>query len=849
MRLSWIRAAALGAAAFIVAPSLARADAIDDIDKKITRLEGEVIQLGKGIKKPDLNTGTRDAASRKLVDAQVAFGLGNYDDAAVMLYDYVAKYKANGSYDEALYYLSESLFKKGDLMASRTYFTQLVREVGPGSKFYQQALERLIELSLKLRDDTDVQTWLDALDNVPDAKKRDSVPYVRGKHAYFTGNFDGAIAYFDKIPTTSSYYFQARYFLGGTHVAKRDFVPALRVYSALLKMAPKNKDDRKVAELTHLAMGRVYYECDTPEQCAVALTAAEKDKVKKEYAKQNLSDEQMNEHYADLRSKKLWSRAIDQYLMISRRSEMFDDALYEIAWVYVKNKKYEEALRALELLALADPDATKMPEVRLLEGNLRIRRAQAASYATEGNSVEEYDKAQQVFDTTKVTFDGPHKELIKIIEERADPRAFMAQVTGRTSDTFDVKATMPEVAADWVRRQPDVERVVAIETDLGVIHDDVAEALQTIDRLDAAMSGASGSNVFPALAAKRSRAIEVLEELTGLRVQLADQLRTLVSRHLSDQQRARLDALSADREAAVRAFKELPNAKLSHGERIAAAREEYTDLDKQASEVAVEIEGTEATRLAIAKYVDDMKKAGHKMPDLALYEKTDKELAAEVAAMQKELDDIRVEATKARDVAGTGDELAAKERELRSNLRRTLDAEYKYVFEVSRSVTFGDRQKIDQIGLLAEKAGRMTGTLDEINVKIDEVVTWGLKDVREALDEEKGRLTAYQREYSDLELESREMGGLVLGAAFGVVRDMFYDILVRTDVGVIDIAWAQREFADKTLKSLDRDKKREQRTLRIEFDQVLREEDAAKQKAHQDAAKKKNEAPDEGGDQ
>ncbi len=837
MRFSWLPAAALGAAAAFLAPAAARADAVDDIGKKITRIDGEVIQLGKGIKKPDLTQGSRDAASRRLVDAQLAFGLGNYDDAAVMLYDFVAKYKNTPSYDEGLYYLAESLFKKGDMYAARTYFTQLVKEVGPSSKFYQQGLERLIELSLKLRDDTDVQAWLDALDNVPEGKRRDSVPYVRGKHAYFTGNYDAAISYFEKIPTTSTYYFQARYFLGGTHVAKRDFVPALRVYSALLKLAPKSKDDRVVAELAHLAMGRIYYECDTPEQCAIGLTAAERDKLAKEYAKLNLSEEQMNEKYADLRQKKLWSRAIDQYLMISRRSENFDDALYEVSWVYVKNKKYEEALRALELLALADPDSTKMPEVRILEGNLRIRRAQAQSYATEGNSVEEYDKAQRVFDTTKLTFDSPHKELIKIIEQRADPRAFMAQVTGRSSDTFDVHATMPEVAAEWVRRQPDVERVVAIETDLGIINDDITEALQTIGRLEAAIAGASGANVFPALASKRSRSIEVLEELTELRFQLMNHMRNLVLRHVSDQQRARMDQLAAERQAAAQAFKELPNAKLSHSERIAAAREEYTELDKQAAEVAVTIENVEATRLAIAKYIDDMKRMGNKLPDLTLYQKTDKELAAEVAAMRTELEQIRREGEMARDVAGTGDDLAKKERELRDRLRRSIEAEHKYMFEVSRSATGDDRRKIDQIALLADKADRLTRTLDEINVKIDEVVTWGLKDVREALDEEKARLTAYQREYHDLELESRELGGEVLGESFGVVRDMFYDLLVRTDVGIIDIAWAQREFADKTLKALDRDKKREQRTLRVDFDQVLREEEEAKAKAHKDKAK------------
>jgi hypothetical protein len=115
--------------------------------------------------------------------------------------------------------------------------------------------------------------------------------------------------------------------------------------------------------------------------------------------------------------------------------------------------------------------------------------------------------------------------------------------------------------------------------------------------------------------------------------------------------------------------------------------------------------------------------------------------------------------------------------------------------------------------------------------------------VRTELASEKAQLAAYKREYIEYEAESRELGGEVLEANFGHVRDTFYDVLVRSDIGVIDVTWAQREFADKTLKQLELDKKRDARTLRIDFDQVLKEEKAAK-----DAAKQQREEEAGGGD-
>ncbi|HUH04903.1 MAG TPA: tetratricopeptide repeat protein, partial [Kofleriaceae bacterium] len=812
-------------------------DPVDKIGEKIVKLESEAQQLSQTIQRPGVKTGDVNKANRRLVDAQVAFGVGNYDDAAVMLYDYVAKYPTSRSYDQALYYLAESLFLKGDLYASRTYYMKLVQDVGTRSKFYQQGLERLIELSLKLRDDDDVQDWLDALDKVPSGQQRDSVPYVRGKFAYFSGNYDEAMTFFKRVKSTSQYGFQARYFYAGAQVAKGDLIGALRTYQGLLRAPPRNDDEKKVIELTHLAMGRVYYECDTPEQCGISLSADEQTKIQKEYERAELDADQLEEKYADFRTKKLWSMSIDRYLRISRLSPLFDEALYEIAWVYVKNKSHEKALRALELLALADPDSSKMPEVRILEGNLRIRRAQVLQYGTTGNSVEEYDRAYTVFDETRKTFKEPHAELVQIIADHRDPRTYMAQVTGRASDTFDVSTTMPEVAAEWLRRQPDVERVVVIETDLGQIRDEIAQAEATINRLELATSASQGVNIFPALADKRARSVEILEQVFDNRIQLMNHEKALILKHASADQKARLEQLSKTRQQAFAELKALPNAEVGYGDRIRLARNEFEELDRTANEVALTVETTEATLVAIVKYLDDRRQQGAKPEELAALEEPIKEVRAEIDAMRLELEAIRRDGTLARDRAGVGDENATRGTTLRARVREAIEAEHQYMVQIASGVSGGDRAKLDQIIALARRANTISETLDGTNERIDATVEAALDEVRGELAAEKAQLAAYKREYLEYEAESRELGGEVLEANFGNVRDTFYDVLVRSDIGVIDVTWAQREFADKTLKQLELDKKRDGRTLRIDFDQILKEEKAAKDAAREQRAK------------
>jgi tetratricopeptide (TPR) repeat protein len=760
----------------------ARGDAIDAIGKKLTRLRAETENLRQGIKRPgNVGASTRDRAERRLIEGQVAFGVGNYGDAAVLLYEYVEQHPKSPSYDEALYYLAESLFQKRDYLASRNYFKKLVVEVGGSSKFFQQGLERLIELSLKLSDSKEVDQWLQALDRVPAGKRRSSVPYVRGKYAYFQDRWGEAITHFAQVRPGSEYYFQAQYFLGAAQVAKGDIGAAARTFEDLIERQPKRPGEMRVVELAHMALGRLHYERDQP------------------------------------------SRAIDEYTKIARESDLFDEALYEVAWVYVKNSEYDKALRALELLALADPSSSKMPEVRILEGNLRIRKAQNLAGKETGNSAEEYAKAHTLFEATHEAFKEAHDEIARILEERKDPRVFMAQITGRVSGTFEVNATIPEVAASWIRREPDMERVVGIETDLGDIAAEIADAERTITRLERALASPSRVNIFPSLASKRTRATEIIEEIFSMRQQLATHERALVSRHASAAEKKQLTRLHNQRQAAARALAALPNAEVAYGERIERARSEYVALDQKAAEVATVIDATRAVLVALERYVADQVAAAKKPAHIGEIQKSIAELHAEINAMSRELETMRREAEMAKDEAGTGDAAALRARGLRNKLRAALEEEHRYMARIVARMSGGDRSKADKIAALTRTANEVTTRLDQIHQAVDGIVEHALAEVRADLAEEKARLAAYKREFVEYETESNVLGGVILAASFKAVKTRFYDVLIRTNIGVIDVSWSQKEAIDELARRLGLDRIRELRTLRDEFRDILEE--------------------------
>lgn len=766
-----------------------RADVLDDIGKKLVTVEGEARELGSGIKKPTGQPKKDDVMSRRLIDAQVAFGVGNYDNAALLLYDYVAQATRGRDYDTALYYLGEALFQKKDRVASRTYFTQLVKEL-PSSKYYQQSLERLIELSLILGDTDGVDAWLADLDRVPSDKRRPSVPYVRGKYAFAQNDFAGAEGWFKQVPADSEYGFQAQYYLGTAYVGMRELGKATQAMAALLDREPKTDDDARVKELAQLALGRLYYERDQP------------------------------------------TKAIDSYLLLDRKSDLFPDALYEVAWVYVKSQQYDKALRALELLALADPTSQRLPTVRILEGNLRVRKAQgihekvlAGLDTGSASGTEEYDKATRLFGETHELYAPPHDELAKIIAANEDPQAFLAQITGRASETFHTNSTMPEIAAAWIRDEPNVNRVMTVETDLGDIQGEINEAERTIQRLDAVLGSANRVNIFPSLATKRSRSTELLEDLLGMREKLADEEYRLAQQGNANAQLAAVEPLTQRRRALLTQWKAMPDAAISYGQRVEKTQGQFDDVDRQLAEVLVTIDTTQATVVALDKFVKESAEPSDPAAKKAWIaqkleaQKVIAELNIEMAEMHQELDGIRREVVLGRDEAGSGDEVSLRARTLRDQLRAAYADEHRAVARL----TLADAKRGGKIGDLIRRSDAAMGQLDTVNDTIDQIVEVALTEVQDTLTYEKAELASYRREFLLYEAESRALGGTVLGNAFRDVKAKFYDVLVRSDVGVVDVGWSQKEESDEDLSRLNVEKQREIKQLRDEFADLIRE--------------------------
>ncbi|HEU0030844.1 MAG TPA: tetratricopeptide repeat protein [Kofleriaceae bacterium] len=742
----------LGTLGALCLPSTAGADA----EQRLTALESEARQLGTDLPTPNQLSGAQH--QRKLVDAQIAFSLGDYDEAALALFDLASK--PGPDQETATYYLAESLYQKGDRGGARTYFEQLAGQNNAGGKYYQTAVLRIVEIGIAQRDTQAVAPYVSQLNGMASGPHATDVAYVKGKLAFNEGKLDDALAAFALVPKGNEHEMQAAYYTATTLVAKKELAKATEIYVDLVGRKPKTAQDRRIIELSQLALGRLYYEQNQP------------------------------------------SKSIDSYLLVDRHSDLFPDALYEVAWVYVKSKQYDKALRALELLAQSEPESHKTPTVRILEGNLRIRKAQMIRQAQiigtldvnvrNADPAAEYDKANKVFTETHDMYAPSYEALAQMVDTKADAGQYLSQLAGRNAHVFQTTAPMPEAAAQYLREEPEVQRALEVETDLGEVESNIAQSEAIIARLEGVLAANDRTAVYPALQTRRSRIGEMQRELIKLRSDLHDQL----------------GGSDANRKALVGQYLAMPNAEQARVDMISKAQADYDAVETAAGEVSSAIDSTQAMAVAMRKYATDAKPAMDATAKTNLIKSLD-EAAKEAQAIEDEIQDVQREIVLGRDLAAVGDENTKKARDLRTQVKAAEDAEFKSLRGSGKAAQ------------LAERAARLADDLDRTEAAIDAAVDTGMQQVKTSLAQEKASLGGMKRELDELSAESRSIGGTVLGASFKDVKDKFYDIVIRTDVGNVDVSWAQKEDDDDDLKRLNLSRARELKQLKDEFRDVL----------------------------
>lgn len=763
---------ALALVAALLAPWQAAASRLDGAEREAASIEERLLFVERTYGRPDESLSTR--AHRKFSEGETQFLLGDWMHAAVMLYDAVEQpeFRASADYPLALAYLGDALRSMGACGSALLQYQALL-DLGP-TPVRGAAIAGALDCRVKQRRFEGVEALVAEARTAFTRGAPPEIGYLAAKALYLRPDLRPA----ERLERASQafaavappYHLAAAYFQGALLVEAGDLVSAAERFERCITLNGKDARQVEIRELCMLALGRIY---------------ADQGK---------------------------WAESLDRYQLVPLESPRFNEALHEVAWGFVRAKAYDQALRTASMIVDLAPESQLAPEATILTGHLNLRLGHYAA------ATESFNKVINAYAPVR-------DEIDAILTMHEDPIRYFNELIGRQGKAFDVGSVLPAMAVKWATAQKDVVGAIDLVHALEVGRSDVDDANAVAVRVEALLSRAGGLDAAPLLKTGWAGADAVENALARLEGQVAT-LAVAASRDaLAPAPRAELEQVHASRQALEARLAALPatpgEVDARHGRmarRLDQVERAIFRIRHLADASAAAIAGTESwLEQHRAEIVSD--EAGR----TELSEELRRQRAV-VVGYQGELRALGREVADARDAARSLEGLGG-EQSLRKEYRELVARERGLVATARSSLGAGAQAELERGEVLLDRLGRVGQRALELKAQFAGAARVRSDALRARVAAERSGLSEQQAALDVMAGDARDVIGRIAFRSFSAVRAQFYKLVLKADVGIVDVAWSRkRERLDK-IQQLSQLKAGELDTLDRDFKLVLREVD------------------------
>jgi tetratricopeptide (TPR) repeat protein len=780
-RLVWGAAAC---AALLLAPFGAAAQDLERIATQISSLEDQAAQLQRSQSDDEVESPRR--VEERLTDAELLFNMQDYTRASILYLDVVENHTNHPGYPEALFRLAESLFQSQNFYGARSRYREVLdHATQPGFRGYaQDALGRLIEIAIHLDEFEGVESYFSRLSQLPPSEVTSATHYARGRFLYHQEDYPGATQALGRVSQDADEYLRAQYHLGVIEVSQQRFPQAIEIFLRIGQAEPTTAEDRQVVDLAQVAIGALRLELDQPEE------------------------------------------AIRAYQNVSRNSRVFDQALFQAAAAYSRMGDSTRAERALEVLTVATPDSAYLPRAKILRGNLLLDTGR-------------YAESREVFYDVRQQYEPVREQLEQALETERDPATYFQELVRANLEVFDISSFLPPLAIRWVQEEEGFRRSMETLERTASSRREVHDTERLLIRLEAAVAGPSAVNIFPGMRQAATQAVQIENELAQIRGRLvAAETQAAGGGGIADvrEERRRLEA----------DLRQLPTSTEGYEAQEERARRGYRQLGGELSRINGRIDRLQAMIVAIELYLRDTtaaeaRPAAEAQPAAEGETEAEAEAAPPISsdragleAFESEIENhrqalatYRAELTELQTLVdtgqiqvGIGDDRSVQSERLRERYNELVARERE---ALSRS---GGSAALQRAESLFQRVEAVQRVIDQVDQRIVGRAQAQSQEVQDVLDEERTNLERYLVELAGLETEAEDVIGHAAYENFQVVRDRFYELVRQADVGIVDVAWAEREEHRHRIDRLSQESRRQLQLLDDEFSEVMDEVNA-----------------------
>lgn len=753
-------------------------EALSSASQQVTAINAGVDSIRQSVQKSQVEK----TPEQQIADAVLLMGAKDYDRAANVLNQIIEKYPDHPTaYPDALALLGEVYFRSNQLWSAKRVFQKVASSsTDPRyAPYLSKSLARLVDIAMRKRDETLLTEVLASIDKAPSSATA-LLTYARGKALLAKKDYVQAKSILGQIDPKSEYGHQAQYLIALVSVKestpapvkveegedpppvpKERYVQAIDGFTKVTQMAPDTEAHRQVIDQAWLAIGRLFYETN-----------------------------QLNQ-------------AITAYNKIDRSSGEFGTMLYELSWVYVKLGDADRALRALEVLAVADPKGQNIADGTLLRGDLMLRAGK-------------FDKALVTYEGFKSTYDPMREKVEQFLASTSDPGAYYDKLTKKEFETVEVQG-LPPVALEWAREAEDGEAAFGIVDDITECRELLTQSNDMVERLTAVLNSPARVRAFPALKASLEHALAMLNKSALARLTLAEGLDDVDDGDLSGE----VAGVRVERRALEARLKKLPTTDGDFATREVEAERQWNRVSQATQRLELQVNQNQAIINGLRRVIDEGGSLGvvRDPTSVAAWEAQIKTEEADLQAYRAQIEGLRKIIRSGRVIAGFGDQRFVEDEQVRKRYAEVLHKELDLLSGGANGNSLANysRKALPIVGKAEEADERVSAVKAELDAEVERKT----QQVVDQVATETKNLVGYQVRLEELDGQARVLVGEVMQRNFGFVRDRLKSMVLRADVGITQQAWEVREDQMTRVRTLMRERAQQERVLREELNEVL----------------------------
>ena len=734
----------------------------DELRERVIEVGKVVVAAEKAAAKDPKPTASQLA--KRLVAGQLQLGEGNYEGAAIIFLDLVENQPNLPAGIQARFYLGDALTYLGMERWAYELFSQNLADNRPDAKrLHQRSIARLFDLAAPRRPagfaqrpglsaTPEVRARLRAVGLDPEtrpptgvvsaenaerlvkwaqsfpAKSRTApLRYSFGRYLFLTGRNQEARDELDAlspldIPLSrggegAEWRIRGAYVAAAASLAMGETEDALDRFDRVTQARPKAPRDKQIVELAWMARGRILHDLDEPDE------------------------------------------AVKAYRRIGRDSAFFPEALYETAWTLLAAKHYDQAVQALDLLLIYDPDSPIVAEIKQLRGKVRIQQ-------------RDYQGAEEQFLALRREFDRVAKQLGGRLSSRGDATSYFSAVVGEDMENFSLDSVLPLRAVPVARTLPRAVQTEKIARDVGKLERDLSELEDILERLQAAIAAPRKATLFTDLAAHHASLGSADAYLLEIEEAIIDRVGLKVEgdgfRRLDEQREALRRKVDAP----------LGQTDEKEGNRVRGLMR----LEQRAHKLDLMVGQMRAQLVATEKYYEHTRK-DQKIDHQAFLAQA-AQARDEIAELERSSSDLRRRIRRQRSSVHADDSRYLARQQAVATYRDFLDKMYGAVSKAAP-----DQETADVWTSVEELQDRSVAA----QARLEATARTRLTDALVIVTEEATKIAGYREELDVMTVRTRDEASQVLTAVHTDVQGELDNFVMRSEVGLLDVAWAMKE--------------------------------------------------------